>query len=246
MNETVLEALSRSHVTVRAFELAGVDQALAGALESAEHERAATLLDAVTRRDFLAGRITQRLMAAELLSVPPQELRIAYHCPDCGLNPVPSHGRPGYQLHGLHSSLTISLSRSHGWGVAAMVPGAGQALGIDVQKISQVSFAGFDDVALSPTERKRLALIAPGAQNDWRATAWARKEALAKHSGLGLRTDPTLIPAFPEDQLPERGSQPVMLWDLAPADLGMPAGFAVAVAFSESLLSADATESAHL
>ena len=234
----------RSHMTVRAFELAAVDLAQAQMLEPAEHARAATLLHEVTRRDFLAGRIAQRHMASELLQLPPQKLRLGYVCPECGPNPHLSHGQPGYWIAGAPAPLSMSFSRSHGWGVAAMVSGTDQAMGVDVQQFAQVGFDGFDDVALSLTEKSRIARLAPGARQAWRATVWARKEALAKLSVMGLRTDPVLIPAFPEDEGSMWSGHAVELWDIAPAELGMPAGFAVAVAFSKSPLSAVAGDSA--
>lgn len=211
---------------MRAFELAAVDQSLAVLLEPAEQARAAAILDEPTRRDFIAGRAAQRLMAAELLGAPPQDLVSAYRCPDCGPNPLPSHGRPGYLLNGAPAALSISFSRSHGWALAAMVPVAGLSLGIDVQHIASVGFAGFDDVALGPAERVRLAAVAPAGRDAWRAAAWARKEALAKVSGLGLRTDPADIFAFPS---PGSG---VDVWDVVSAEVGLPDGFAAAVAVS--------------
>ena len=233
-----------NHVTVRAFELATVDLAQARMLEPAEHARAATLLHEATRREFLAGRIVQRHMASELLQLPPEELRLGYVCPECGPNPPLSHGQPGYWIDGAPAPLSMSFSRSHGWGVAAMAAGASKAMGVDVQQVAQVAFDGFDDVALSLTEKSRIARLTPGTRQAWRATVWARKEALAKLSGLGLRTDPVLIPAFPEDEGSLWNGYAVELWDIAPAELGMPAGFAVAVAVSKNPLSAVAGDSA--
>jgi 4'-phosphopantetheinyl transferase len=222
-------ALLRGVPTVRAFGLATVDLDLAGLLDPAEHARAAAFVDAQARRDFLAGRIAQRLLAAELLAVAPERLQTAYHCPDCGPQPVPSHGRPAYVCNGVPAPLSISFSRSRGWAVAAMVPGAGVPLGVDVQHIASVGFAGFDDVALGPAEKVRLAAVAPAAQDAWRAAAWARKEALVKLSGLGLRTDPGTIEAFPA-AASRRQRSALSVWDVVPAEVGLPEGFASAVA----------------
>lgn len=232
MNEKATGADLRGRLTVWAFELAAVDPSLAGLLDSAEQARAATIVDAATRRDFMAGRVAQRLMAAELLGTEPRSLKTAYVCPDCGTNPVPSHGRPGYLRNGVRAQLSISFSRSQGWALAAMVPAAGLPLGIDVQHIASVGFPGFDDVALSPAEKVRLAGIDPELRDAWRAAAWARKEALAKYSGLGLRTDPAAIAAFPDSDAsgPFAGAQ---LWAPDTGPLGLPAGFAVAVAHGD-------------
>ncbi|MGP9504148.1 4'-phosphopantetheinyl transferase family protein [Specibacter sp. AOP5-B1-6] len=229
MNETATGADLRGRLTVRAFELAAVDPSLAGLLDPAEQARAIAITHTGTRRDFLAARIAQRLMAAELLGAEPGELEAVYECPECGSGPVLSHGRPGYWRNGVSADVSMSLSRSKGWAVAAMVPAAGIPLGIDVQHIASVGFSGFDGVALSLVEQRRLAQLSPGQRNAWRASVWARKEALAKYSGLGLRTDPAVIAAFPDPDTsgPFAGAQ---VWEPDASALGLPNGFAVAVA----------------
>ncbi|GAA4656077.1 4'-phosphopantetheinyl transferase family protein [Arthrobacter cryoconiti] len=225
MNESFSNDAQRVLPTVRAFDLATMDGVPAESLDGAEQARAAGMMDAKSREHFIAGRVAQRIMAAELLHAKPQELLAAYLCPDCGPQPRSSHGRPGYLLHGVPAALSISFSRSHGWALAAMVPTAGLRIGIDLEHRAAVGFAGFDDVALSAAEKLSVLRLAPDAQDAWRVAVWARKEALAKHSGLGLRTDPREIPAYPE---PAKG---VELWDLDREVLGLPAGFAAALAF---------------
>lgn len=235
MNAHSGAGLIRSQIRVRGFELAAVDSGLFGLLDEAELARAEAIVQPTTRRDFLAGRVVQRFMAAEVLAVAPHDLMIAYACPECGPNPAPSHGRPGYLPRGrAAAALSISLSRSHGWALVATLPAAGVSLGVDVQHIAQVGFAGFDDVALSPAEKSTLARVAPAAREAWRASVWARKEALAKCSGLGLRTEPAHIPAFPEPELGEGGVN-TEVWELVPEDVGLPEGFAAAVAVRSSL-----------
>jgi 4'-phosphopantetheinyl transferase len=233
VSEHGVSAILRGQVMVRAFELAAVDQRMVTLLDPAETARAATIADVTTHRDFIAGRVAQRLMAAELLDAAPEDLTSAYSCPDCGANPVPSHGRPGYLLRGVPAALSISFSRSHGWALAAMVRAAKVPLGVDLQNVAQVAFDGFDDVALSSTEKSHLARLTAEKRDAWRAAAWARKEALAKYSGLGLRTDPTLIEAFPGN---ENGKQrpAAEVWDVESASVALPEGFAAAVASSVS------------
>jgi 4'-phosphopantetheinyl transferase len=85
-------------------------------------------------------------------------------------------------------------------------------------------FAGFDDVALTPAERQVLAGLPPDRAALWRTAAWARKEALLKARGTGLRVDPASVEAFAE---PADGS---VLIELDTAGLGLPAGFAAALA----------------
>ncbi|WP_425863519.1 4'-phosphopantetheinyl transferase family protein [Arthrobacter sp. TWP1-1] len=233
MNELGRSAILRGQVEVRAFELAAVDQRMVSLLDPAETARAATIADETTHQDFIAGRVAQRLMAADLLDAAPQDLATAYSCPDCGANPVPSHGRPGYLLRGVPAALSISFSRSHGWALSAMVLAAKVPLGADLQNVAQVAFDGFDDVALSSAEKAHLARLTAEGRDAWRAAAWARKEALAKYFGLGLRIDPTLIEAFPGKENGKQGPA-AAVWDVESASVGLPEGFAAAVASSAS------------
>ncbi len=250
MNGIGFDVLAREHVAVEAFDLAQVDKNLATLLDPAEHFRAASIVNAATRHDFIAGRVVQRLMAAQLLQVDPRALVADYNCPDCSASPLSSHGRPGYQLGGVPAPVSISFSRSHGWALAAMIPTAmipialipramipraGIGLGIDVQHIPAVVFAGYDDVALSAAEKFSLAQLEPATQDQWRARTWARKEALAKVTGLGLRTDPRDIMAYPELEEAVTGADAKTdVWDLAPGECGLPKDFAGAVALRVS------------
>ncbi|WP_346925639.1 4'-phosphopantetheinyl transferase superfamily protein [uncultured Arthrobacter sp.] len=97
-------------------------------------------------------------------------------------------------------------------------------VGVDLEHGAGVGFPGFDDVALTPAERQLLAALAPEEAMPWRAAAWARKEALLKARGTGLRVDPASVEAFAE---PADGT---VLIDLDTDALGLPAGFAAALA----------------
>ncbi|HSO90378.1 MAG TPA: 4'-phosphopantetheinyl transferase superfamily protein [Arthrobacter sp.] len=162
----------------------------------------------------------------------PGDLTAAYSCPDCGTGPELDHGRPGYRLRHVPAGLGLSLSRSHGWALlAARSAGperpagvAGVTVGIDLEHSSGVMFPGFDDVALTPAERQLLAALAPDQAVLWRTAAWARKEALLKARGTGLRVEPALVEAYTG---PGDGT---VLVDLDTVALGLPAGFAAALA----------------
>jgi 4'-phosphopantetheinyl transferase len=228
MNSAWLQHIPQgaSMPTLRVVELAGVDQSLHVLLDPAEIARADTFSNATARREFVAGRVAQRLMAAELLGSEPEALQSRYWCPDCGVAPVTSHGRPGYLAHGEPAPLAMSLSRSGGWVLLAMTATLGVRLGADLQRIADVGFAGFDDVALGQSEKVLLANVPFNDRTAWRASVWARKEALAKVSGLGLRTEPADIQSFPAL---ESG---IRVWDVSAAQLLLPDGFAAAVAVS--------------
>lgn len=195
-------------------------------LDPAERTRAAGITHPAARRDFLAGRIALRAFAAGILGVGPGELTAAYACPDCGTGPELDHGRPGYRLHDAPAGLILSLSRSRGWALLAArrAGAAGMTVGIDLEHSSGVMFPGFDDVALTAAERQLLVALPPEQAMPWRASAWARKEALLKARGTGLRVDPASVEAF---AVPADGTAVV---DLDTVALGLPAGFAAALA----------------
>lgn len=198
-------------------------------LEAAAHE----LLDDVElgrargmeprpREAFLAGRLALRRFAAELLGVPPADLTAAYACPQCG--PGSAHGRPGYTLRGEPVPLLLSLSRSAGWVLLAAVadPAPGLRLGVDVQDPAGTDFAGFDALVLGAAERASLHGVAGAELLAGRARLWARKEAWLKLCGTGLRTAPDTV-----EVLDHPGIR-----DLPPAESGLPAHFAAAVALA--------------
>lgn len=216
-------------ITVRSVRLADVGPDGGAFLDPAERARAARITDPPARLDFVAGRIALRDFAAGILSVRPGELTADYSCPDCGTGPELDHGRPGYRLHGAPTGLSLSLSRSRGWALLAagraVGPGsAGATIGIDLEHSSGAMFPGFDDVALTPAERQLLTELPPDQADHWRTAVWARKEALLKARGTGLRLDPCSVEAFPE---PADGN---VLVELDTAALSLPAGFAAALA----------------
>ncbi|QDY91478.1 4'-phosphopantetheinyl transferase superfamily protein [Arthrobacter sp. UKPF54-2] len=174
------------------------------------------------RQAFVAGRLALRRFAAELLGVPAADLTAAHDCPLCG--PGSAHGRPGYTLRGEPVPLLLSLSRSAGWVLMAAVPdpAPGLRLGVDVQDPAGTDFAGFDALVLGPAERAALHGLAGAELLAGRARFWARKEAWLKQSGTGLRTAPDTV-----EVLEHPGIR-----DLPPAESGLPAHFAAAVALA--------------
>ena len=177
----------------------------------------------------------------------PGELTADYSCPDCGTGPELDHGRPGYRLRGdiasqgagrslspgisglPSSGLSLSLSRSRGWALlAAGDRGAGRAVGIDLEHVAGVGFPGFDDVVLSTAERKLLSALPLDLVDLWRTAVWARKEALLKARGTGLRVDPCSVEAF---SAPGDGD---VIIELDTVALGLPKGFAAALAFERN------------
>ncbi|WP_104172441.1 4'-phosphopantetheinyl transferase superfamily protein [Arthrobacter sp. Y81] len=222
-----------SQLIVRAcppFRVPGQDSARAAAelerdarqfLDPPELERARTMM-AVPRQDFLAARMAQRLLAAELLGVRAQDLTARYSCPQCGSGPGITHGRPGYMLDGAPAPLLLSLSRAAGWTLLAAMtdPGPLQRLGVDVEDPQRLDFDGFDAVALTTAERQAVASLHGDDLLRGRARLWARKEAFLKMTGEGLSRAPETV-----DVLDRPGVR-----DLAPAVSGLPVDLVAAVA----------------
>lgn len=153
-------------------------------------ERALRFANPADREEFIAGRVALLDFAAALLEVDPARLVPSYHCPQCG--PGQDHGRPGFTLDGGPAPLALSASRASGWVLLAGVvhPADGLRLGVDLESVSGVGFDGFDDVALTETEKHFLASLPEREQTKQRARLWARKEAWLKMTGEGLRRSP--------------------------------------------------------
>ncbi|MET3905610.1 4'-phosphopantetheinyl transferase superfamily protein [Paenarthrobacter sp. 4246] len=153
-------------------------------------ERANSLAKPEDKEDFVAGRIALRHFAASLLDVEPTRLVPEYHCPQCG--PGQDHGRPGFMLDGGPAPVALSASRASGWVLLAGVVHAPEELrlGVDLESTGKATFEGFDDVALTATEKRFLSTIPDQERDSQRARLWARKEAWLKMTGEGLRRNP--------------------------------------------------------
>ena len=159
------------------------------------------------RADALA-----RTAVGRVLDVDPGEVVIGRRCPTCGST---AHGAPVVE------GAWVSLSRTPGHVVAAASTAG--PVGVDVERVTDHLFDGFDDVALSASES---AALAPGDVRA-RLRAWVRKEAALKALGLGLRVDPTTFvtpaPGIPTDIVAGMPSVTVV-------DLDVPRAYAAAVA----------------
>lgn len=152
--------------------------------------RAVRYANPADREEFIAGRVALLDFAAALLEVDPARLVPDYHCPRCG--PGQDHGRPGFMLDGGPASLALSASRASGWVLLAGVVHAPEELrlGVDLESTGKATFEGFDDVALTATEKRFLSTIPDQERDSQRARLWARKEAWLKMTGEGLRRNP--------------------------------------------------------
>lgn len=155
-------------------------------LAPAELARAATFVRAEDRRRFVASHVLLRRTVGTVLGVEPSSVQLGYTCAGCGSG---EHGRPVLATDPL---VQLSLSRSGNRVVVAVGRGAAP-IGVDVQAIGAVGFAGFDDVALSSSERAAVYALPERNRPGARADAWARMEAVLKARGVGLTVDPSTV-----------------------------------------------------
>jgi 4'-phosphopantetheinyl transferase len=106
---------------------------------------------------------------------------IEQRCERCG----GPHGRPRVVRP---PGAFVSLSRADET-VAVAVSLAGP-IGVDIESVSAVGRAGFDDVAFNGPERSALQAVPVTERDRMRAGLWTAKEAVLKLSGHGLTVDP--------------------------------------------------------
>lgn len=159
-------------------------------LDDVELARAARLADPALSRSFIAGRFLLRALAAELLGIRPGRLTSGFTCPRCPRDDASDHGRPAYSLDGEALPVAFSLSRAGGAVLLGALDlrggGTGTGIGVDLERVVDTGFDGFDDVALTPRERSLLQRLPTAHRASARARLWTRKEALVKALGTGF------------------------------------------------------------
>lgn len=199
-------------------------------LSPAERERWAGIRREPDRARYLVGHRLVRSLLAEELDVHPREVPIDVTCAACGR----PHGPPALvTAEGRHHGTSIS----HAGDVVAVAHEVGARgpvrIGVDVEEEAAAEWPDFDAVALTATERALLtAAPRPGA----RAAAWARKEAVLKAWGVGLRRAPADVELGSALERSHGRVVPGAAWPGATgavdwvAPPGAPGGYALAVA----------------
>ncbi|MGH3433087.1 MAG: 4'-phosphopantetheinyl transferase family protein, partial [Thermocrispum sp.] len=199
------------------------DDRLLDLLSMTERTRYAAYRRLEDQRRFLTGRLLARTIVGQRLGVPPESVDLDATCPDCGK----PHGKPRVPGSDLELSITHAGDRV-GLAVAVGVP-----VGLDVEATTRNSGDDLLRYALSDAE---LATVA-GLPEPERAAAfftyWARKEAVLKATGLGLKLplrSITLTPPGPAPALLTATGGALDPGTTAIADLDCGPGYAAAVA----------------
>lgn len=176
--------------------LESADPRAEASLRPEERVRAQGYQEGRPRRDFVAGRILARRLAADLLNevlpaaaatVCPEDFELTQYCGNCASN---AHGPMRLRMPASGWELAISYARTAGWILLGLAPG-GHLLGVDLVDLEDQAFAGgpgyqLEDYAFAAQEREILGRLPEPERRMARARAWSLKEAVAKASGGGL------------------------------------------------------------
>jgi 4'-phosphopantetheinyl transferase len=150
----------------------------------------------------------RRLLGREL-GVAPEAVPIA----------VAESGKPGLAGGGLH----FSLARSRG--VALFAVSATTEVGVDLEAIrTDTDMEGVAERFFSPTEQRALAALREPERTRAAYGCWARKEAYAKATGVGLTF------RLADAEVGIGGAGPAQVEDWSIHDVPVEPGFAAAVA----------------
>jgi 4'-phosphopantetheinyl transferase len=173
-------------------------------LDDAERERAARFRFEHDRALYTVAHGALRHVLGDCLGQAPESLRFA----------VAEHGKPF-----LVDRPDVSFNIAHSGDRALVAVAAGRAVGVDVEHVRRVQ--NEEAVArrvMTDGELSRYLALGDEERRAFLLWAWARKEALVKASGLGVRASLTTISCEPD------GDDPFSV-----VDLEVP-GYAAAVA----------------
>ena len=186
-------------------------------LDAAERERARRLAGSHAGDELVTSRAAQRLIGARYLGVPPSAVRTDRSCGHCG---GAAHGPPRFVGR---PDVTHAVAHAGAWLLVAVT--AGEPVGVDLE--TTPGFGDRDGLAratLTAGEARRYAALPEAERRRWLLTAWTRKEAAAKLTGLGLRVAPRLLdvsgPVAAAEGVPGWPAEPVLL-----RELSLPAGY---------------------
>lgn len=159
--------------------------AVAPALDQAERERAARFRSEAARRLYITAHGGLRLVLGRYLGVSPSSLRFGMS--DTGKPCLAGGVTP-----------TMAFNLSHSGTLAAVAAARGREVGVDVEHGRPVrAEAGVARRVMTPDELARYHALDGDAARDFLLWVWARKEALLKASGEGVRRSLAELPCEP-------------------------------------------------
>ncbi|WP_344133828.1 4'-phosphopantetheinyl transferase family protein, partial [Luedemannella flava] len=185
--------LGQDAVDVWWVRLADAADARADLLTPAERERFDRYVRDEDRWRFAAGSAVVRLATSGYVGTNAHDIPLDRSCPDCGR----PHGR--VRLPAAYG-LEVSVTHSGEWvGVAF----ARRPVGLDVERTRpRDDLDGIARLALDPAEAEILAGLPERSRPAAFTRYWARKEAVLKATGEGLRTPPAQVAVSAPDDAP--------------------------------------------
>lgn len=201
-------------------------------LDDEEQQRAATLASTPAGDMFVTSRATQRLVGAHYLGTPPADIVTDRTCPHCDAGA--RHGRPRFR----DTSIDYSVSHTEQWVIMA-VTNCG-LIGADIEAVATAPDPdGLARACLTAEERTAYDVLPRLDRAPWLVSAWTRKEAAMKLTGLGLRAPPKQLDvsgSLVTTAIPRWPTTPVHLYDI-----DAPAGHLAALATTTPLRSVRST-----
>jgi 4'-phosphopantetheinyl transferase len=155
-------------------------------LDDEERQRAAKLAGTPAGDMFVTSRATQRLVGSHYLGTPPADIVTDRSCAHCDTGA--RHGRPRFR----DAAIDYSVSHTEHW-VMMAVTGSG-LIGVDIEAHGTAPDPdGLARACLTAAERRTFDALPPPERTPWLVSAWTRKEAAMKLTGLGLRAPPTQV-----------------------------------------------------
>lgn len=161
-------------------------------LDSLERDRYRAYRRAEDQQRFLTGRVLARTIAGQHLGVEPGKVKLDATCPDCGK----PHGRPRV----VGSDLTLSIS--HAGERVGLAVTDGIPVGLDVEAATRNSPDDLVRYALTDAEHAVVSALPADERAAAFFTYWARKEALMKATGRGLKLPLRSITLSPPGEPP--------------------------------------------
>jgi 4'-phosphopantetheinyl transferase len=195
-------------------------------LDDVERARAAAYVrSADCERFVLACGVTRSVLGAHL-SISPADVVLDRTCQDCG--------QPHGKVRVVDEGSTVQLSVSHSGDAVVVAFHRSAPVGVDVERIDRgLDHARLAEQVLTDAELAQLRRLHPTARPRAFTTYWARKEAIVKATGEGLRAPLREIALSAPDRparLLSRADRPDLVDTLWLHDLAAPPGYVAAVA----------------